>query len=168
MSALALIPCDHINIDDCDCLNKPEKNMHLYRFHEDCMLKSHNHFEESGYYIVEKPTWRYSCDAPFEQDDPFHAKLEEFYILCNLKCLCTSTKICPLCTTMLEIEETDSKCSDTFFKLWNISFKKTINSTTFDASRCVFAVINFVWPAKYIIILNPNCVKTVYAQLICI
>jgi len=112
MSALALIPCDHINIDDCDCLNKQEKNMHLYRFHEDCNLKSHNHFEESGYYIVEKPTWRYSCDAPFEQDDPFHAKLEEFYILCNLKCLCTSTKICPLCTTMLEIEETDSNCSD--------------------------------------------------------
>ncbi len=103
------IPCKHFSSNTCNCLTKEQKEELLFRYHKEkeCNFDLPAHFEGNGYYPVRKPTWMYSCNCPYDEEDPFIQKLQMLSVFCNFVCRCTTMSTCKLCKSVLTIHETD-------------------------------------------------------------
>ncbi len=102
-----IIPCNHNSIKECNCLSKKEKNNFIFRYHKHYDCNNYKHSEiKYGYYKVLKPTWKYSCHN-FKYDRfGLLTRIEKLCDIFEIKCYCTTLKICNLCELISEMDIT--------------------------------------------------------------
>ena len=104
------VPCHHKELKNCDCLTEREKeedNIYFYHYENFCCnaehAYGHHHFDQNGYYKVERPCWKQHCFNPIAGE--YGDKLEKIWKIFQLNCTCSTRRICRNCNHLVKSGE---------------------------------------------------------------